>query len=182
MPNSVNHINLIMKKNILAMLCLGVLTCLLTAPKTYARNIVGTDSVKTIKTLKPEVLEIVNTVLQASYTFKIEKVSEVYTPNAVVSDEQQPFSWNGQLAGVQWVNSVQKAVADFKIKDFKVNVKRIKVFQQTEEIAYLVVPVEYTGTINGEPFDEEGAFSFVLRVVGGKWLIKSQAWVPKNGL
>lgn len=182
MPNSVKHINLIMKKNILAMLGIGLLTTLLTVSKTYAKNTVGTDSVKTIKTLKPEVLEIVNTVLKASYTFKIEKVSDVYTPNAVVSDEQQPFSWNGQLAGVQWINSVQKAVNDFKIKDFKVNVKRIKVFQQTEEIAYLVVPVEYTGTINGEPFDEEGAFSFVLRVVAGKWLIKSQAWVPKNGL
>jgi hypothetical protein len=106
----------------------------------------------------------------------------MYTPNAVVSDEQQPFSWNGQLAGVQWVNSVEKAVKDFKIRDFKVNVRRIKIFQQTEEIAYLVVPVEYTGTINGEPFEEEGAFSFVLRMVGEKWLIKSQAWVPKNGL
>src|SRR5690348_5035515 len=120
MPNSVKHINLIMKKNILAMLGIGLLTTLLTVSKTYAKNTVGTDSVKTIKTLKPEVLEIVNTVLKASYTFKIEKVSDVYTPNAVVSDEQQPFSWNGQLAGVQWINSVQKAVNDFKIKDFKV--------------------------------------------------------------
>jgi uncharacterized protein YaaR (DUF327 family) len=170
-----------MRKKLLTMVCLG-LFILLTVPRIQAAGICGSDTIKTVKTLKPEVLEIVNTVLKASYTFKIEKVADVYTPNAVVSDEQQPFSWNGQLAGVQWINSVQKAVNDFKIKDFKVNVKRIKVFQQTEEIAYLVVPVEYTGTINGDPFDEEGAFSFVLRIVSGKWLIKSQAWVPKNGL
>lgn len=163
------------------MVCMGLLIMLLAVQKSYATSVSGSDSVKTIKTLKPEVLDVVNTVLKASYTFKIENVTDVYTPNAVISDEQQPFSWNGQLAGVQWVNSVQKAVKDFKIKDFMVNIKRIKVFQQTEEIAYLVVPVEYTGTVNGEPFDEEGAFSFVLRVVGGKWLIKSQAWVPKNG-
>jgi hypothetical protein len=171
-----------MKKNILAVVFVALSLTLLTAQKTCAARVSNVDTVKVLKAIKPEVLEIVNTVLQASYTFKIEKVSDIYTPNAVVSDEQQPFSWNGQLAGVQWVNSVEKAVKEFKIKDFKVNVKRIKIFQQTEEIAYLVVPVEYTGTINGEPFDEEGAFSFVLRIVSGKWLIKSQAWVPKNGL
>ena|ERR1700754_3284690 len=171
-----------MKKNILVVLFVALFITLVTAPRIYAANVSGIDTVKVLKAIKPEVLEVVNTVLKASYTFKIEKVSDMYTPNAVVSDEQQPFSWNGQLAGVQWVNSVEKAVKDFKIKDFKVNVKRIKIFQQTEEIAYLVVPVEYTGTINGEPFDEEGAFSFVLRIVGDKWLIKSQAWVPKNGL
>src|SRR5882757_1109803 len=170
-----------MRKNIL-MVCAGLFMTLLAVPKTYAAVVGGVDTAKTIKTIKPEVLEIVNAVLKASYTFNIEKVSEFYTPNAVISDEQQPFSWAGPLAGVQWINSVQKAIKDFKIKDFKVNVKRIKIFQQTEEIAYLVVPVEYTGTINGEPFDEEGAFSFVLRIVSGKWLIKSQAWVPKNGL
>ena len=169
-------------KNTFTTVCMGLFITLLAVQKSHAAGVTGSDSVKTIKTLKPEVLDVVNTVLKASYTFKIEKVSDVYTPNAVVSDEQQPFSWNGQLAGVQWVNSVQKAVNDFKIKDFKVDIKRVKVFQQTEEVAYLVVPVEYTGTINGEPFDEEGAFSFVLRVVSGKWLIKSQAWVPKNGL
>jgi hypothetical protein len=169
-------------KNVFIIVCAGLLITFSVLQRTYATGISRPDTAKTIKTIKPEVLEIVNAVLQASYTFKIEKVSEFYTPNAVISDEQQPFSWAGPLAGVQWINSVQKAVKDFKIKDFKVNVKRIKVFQQTEEIAYLVVPVEYTGTINGDPFDEEGAFSFVLRVVGDKWLIKSQAWVPKNGL
>ncbi len=162
------------------MVCMGLFITLLTAQK--AKAAIGIDTIKTVKAINPEVLAIVNTVLTASYTFKIEKISDFYTPNAVVSDEQQPFSWTGPLAGVQWINSVQKAVKDFKIKDFKVNVKRIKVFQQTDEIAYLVVPVEYTGTINGDAFDEEGAFSFVLRIVSGKWLIKSQAWVPKNGL
>jgi hypothetical protein len=135
----------------------------------------------TVKKINPEVLQTVNTVLKASYTFDIDKVTDVYAPNAVVTDEQSPYSWNGQLAGVQWVNSVQKAVKDFKIKDFLVNVKRIKIFQQTDEVAYLVVPVEYTGTVNGDPFNEEGAFSFVFRYVSGKWLIKSQAWIPKNG-
>ncbi|GAA3972226.1 nuclear transport factor 2 family protein [Mucilaginibacter dorajii] len=158
---------------------MGLLLMFITGQKAVATGLSLED---TVKKVKPEVLQTINTVLKASYTFDIDKVTDMYAPNAVVTDEQEPYSWNGQLAGVQWVNSVQKAVKDFKIKDFLVNVKKIKIFQQTEEVAYLVVPVEYTGTINGDPFNEEGAFSFVFRYVSGKWLIKSQAWIPKNGL
>lgn len=161
------------------MVHVSLLLILITGQKAIAA---GVNFADTVKKLNPEVLQSVNTVLKASYTFDIDKVTDMYAPNAVVTDEQQPFSWNGQLAGVQWVNSVQKAVKEFKIKDFMVIVKRIKIFRQTDEIAYLIVPVEYTGTVNGDPFNEEGAFSFVFRIVSGKWLIKSQAWVPKNGL
>jgi hypothetical protein len=160
------------------MICMGLLLMFITGQKAVAAGLSVED---TVKKVKPEVLRTINTVLKASYTFDIDKVTDMYAPNAVVTDEQEPYSWNGQLAGVQWVNSVQKAVKEFKIKDFLVNVKKIKIFQQTEEVAYLVVPVEYTGTINGDPFNEEGAFSFVFRYVSGKWLIKSQAWIPKNG-
>ena len=161
------------------MLCLGALITAFTVQQTFAVEIRGND---TVKTIKPEVLKTINQVLKASYTFDIGKVAELYAPNAVVTDEQDPYSWNGQLAGVQWVNSVEKAVKGYKIRDFKVNVRKIKIFQQTEEVAYVVVPVEYTGTVNGDPFEEEGAFTFVFRFVSGKWLIKSQAWVPRNGL
>ncbi|MCS3734884.1 ketosteroid isomerase-like protein [Mucilaginibacter dorajii] len=168
-----------MRKGLLVMICMGLLLMFITGQKAVATGLSLED---TVKKVKPEVLQTINTVLKASYTFDIDKVTDMYAPNAVVTDEQEPYSWNGQLAGVQWVNSVQKAVKDFKIKDFLVNVKKIKIFQQTEEVAYLVVPVEYTGTINGDPFNEEGAFSFVFRYVSGKWLIKSQAWIPKNGL
>jgi hypothetical protein len=168
-----------MRKSIFTMVRVGLLLILITGQKAMAA---GVNLADTVKKLNPEVLQSVNTVLKACYTFDIDKVTDMYAPNAVVTDEQQPFSWNGQLAGVQWVNSVQKAVQEFKIKDFTVIVKRIKIFRQTEELAYLIVPVEYTGTVNGDPFNEEGAFSFVFRIVSGKWLIKSQAWVPKNGL
>ncbi len=167
-----------MRKSILTTAYIGLFLILLTGQKAIAA---GANLADTVKKINPEVLQTINTVLKASYTFDIDKVTDVYAPNAVVTDEQAPYSWNGQLAGVQWVNSVQKAIADYKIKDFFVNVKKIKIFQQTEEVAYLVVPVEYTGTVNGDAFNEEGAFSFVFRYVSGKWLIKSQAWIPKNG-
>lgn len=172
-------LNKIMKKHLLPLICLCMLIVGLTSQQAAAKSLLPVDSV--VK-LKPEVKQVIEKVIKASGTFRIDEVSDLYAPNAVVADEQPPFSWNGQLAGAQWINSVEKAVKDFKIKDFKVELQRIKTFQQTEEVAYLIAPVEYTGTVNGEHFEEQGAFSFVLRVVSGKWLIKSQAWVPRSGM
>jgi hypothetical protein len=128
------------------------------------------------------VIGIINTVIKASAAFDIDAVADLYTPNAVVADEEPPFSWNGQTAGVQWVSTVEKTCKDLKLKEFKARIGRVKVYLQTDESIYVVVPVDYSGEIKGEPFTEDGAFTFIFRMVGGKWLIKSQVWVARRGL
>jgi len=128
------------------------------------------------------VIGIINTVIKASAAFDIDAVADLYTPNAVVADEEPPFSWNGQTAGVQWVSTVEKTCKDLKLKEFKASTGRIKVYLQTDESIYVVVPVDYSGEIKGEAFNEDGAFTFIFRMVGGKWLIKSQVWVASRGL
>jgi hypothetical protein len=60
--------------------------------------------------------------------------------------------------------------------------EKVRVSQQTSESIYVIVPVNYTGQIEGETFEQHGAFAFVFRLVSGKWLIKSQAWVPSRGM
>ena len=120
-----------MKKHLLPLICLCMLIVGLTSQQATAKSFFPAD---TVAKLKPEVKQIIEKVIKASGTFNISEVSDLYAPNAVVADEQPPFSWNGQLAGAQWINSVEKAVKDFKIKDFKVELQRIKTFQQTEEI------------------------------------------------
>lgn len=128
------------------------------------------------------VLGIVNTVIKASGTFDINAVADLYTPNALIADEEPPFSWNGATAGVQWVSTVEKTCKDFKLKEFKGNIRNISVYLRTDESVYVVVPVDYTGNIRGEHFEEDGAFTFVFRLVSGRWLIKSQVWVARKGL
>jgi ketosteroid isomerase-like protein len=128
------------------------------------------------------VIDIINTVIKASSTFDIDAVANLYTPNAVIADEEPPFSWNGPTAGVQWVNTVEKTCKDYKLKDFKGKIGQISVYLQTDESIYVVVPVDYTGQIRGDRFDEEGAFTFVFRMVSGHWMIKSQVWVARKGL
>ncbi|HEY4198626.1 MAG TPA: hypothetical protein VGM63_23960 [Mucilaginibacter sp.] len=128
------------------------------------------------------IIGIINTVVKASGTFDIEAVANLYTPNAVIADEEPPFSWNGPTAGVQWVNTIEKTCKDYKLKEFKGKVGRINVYLQTDESIYVVVPVDYSGEIKGDHFEEDGAFTFVFRMVSGHWMIKSQVWVARKGL
>ena len=129
-----------------------------------------------------EVIKIINKVINASSSFDVDAVTDLYTPNAVVADEEPPFSWNGPTAGAQWISTVEKTCKDYKLKNFKAKIRDISVYLQTEESVYVVVPVDYTGEIKGDHFDEEGAFTFIFRLVNGHWMIKSQVWVARKGM
>ena len=143
---------------------------------------VRTKAVADSASNRDEVMKIINVVIKASSTFDVNAVTDLYTPNAVVADEEPPFSWNGPTAGVQWVSTVEKTCKDFKLKNFRAKIRDVSVYLQTEESIYVVVPVDYTGEIKGDRFDEEGAFTFIFRLVSGHWLIKSQVWVARKGM
>jgi len=128
------------------------------------------------------VIGIINTVIKSSGSFDISAVSDLYAPNAVVADEEPPFSWNGPTAGAQWVSTIEKSCKDLKLRDLRGKIGRVSVYLQTDESVYVVVPVDYTGEIKGEPFDEDGAFTFIFRKVSDKWLIKSQVWTTRKGM
>lgn len=128
------------------------------------------------------IMGIIKEVIKASGSFNMGAVADYYAPNAVVADEEPPFSWNGPTAGAQWISAVEKACKDLKLKEFNGRIGRVSIYLQTDESIYVVVPVDYTGEIHGEPFEEDGAFSFVFRMVNDKWLIKSQVWVTKKGM
>lgn len=128
-------------------------------------------------------MQVINAAINASAKFDAEAVANLYAPNAVIADDEPPFSWNGPTAGVQWVNAVEQACKSLKISKLKVFIRPVHVFQQTEESVYVIVPVDYRGRLSQDkPFEQKGAFTFVVRLVSGKWLIKSQGWMPRNGM
>lgn len=132
---------------------------------------------------QPDVMAVVKIVIDAANTFNIQAVANLYTPNAVVADDEPPYSWNGLTAGIQWVNSVEKAVKDNHITKFKGRMEPVNVYQQTVENVYVIVPVTYSGDLPGHAhFSAKGAFAFVLRHIDDRWLIKSQVWMPEKGL
>lgn len=146
--------------------------------RTVARADSSADSVATRKSL----IAIINKVIEASGSFEISAVGDLYTLNATVADEEPPFSWNGPTAGAQWINAVEKTCKDLKIRRLKGRMGHVSIYLQTGESVYVIVPATYTGDIHGDPFEESGAFTFVFRMVNGKWLIKSQVWTPRRGL
>jgi len=130
-----------------------------------------------------EIMDVVTTVVYSLNTFSIEKVADLYTPNAVIADDDPPYSWNGPTAGIQWVNAVEQVCKDNRLTKLKGTIEPINVFQQKADNVYLVVPVIYTGDLPGkQTFTSKGAFTFVLRLINGRWLIKSQVWMPKTGM
>ena len=150
-------------------------------PSLY-QNVIYTR--KTTDTIpQPDVMAVVKTVIDASNTFNVQAVANLYTPNAVVADDEPPYSWNGLTAGIQWVNSVEKAVKDNHITKFKGRMEQVNVYQQAVENVYVIVPVTYSGDLPGHShFSAKGAFAFVLRHIDDRWLIKSQVWMPEKGL
>jgi ketosteroid isomerase-like protein len=135
-------------------------------------------------TLAPSgVMDIVTKAIYALNSFDIAAVANLYTPNAVVADDEPPYSWNGPTAGVQWVNAVEKACRNNRLTRLKGVIEPINFYQQSADNFYIVVPVSFRGNLPGKQhFSVRGAFTFVLRQVNGGWLIKSQAWMQQKAL
>ena|SRR5258707_7993844 len=130
-----------------------------------------------------DAMDVIKKVIFSLNTFNIESVANLYTPNAVIADDEPPYSWNGPTAGIQWINAVEKVCKENDLTKLKGTIEAINVCQHTSDNIYIVVPVSYEGKLPGRSqFLAEGAFTFVLRMVNGKWLIKSQAWIPKKGM
>lgn len=130
-----------------------------------------------------DVMEVVRMAIYAANDFNVQAVANLYTPNAVVADDEPPYSWNGPTAGIQWINAVERAVKEYRITKFKGTIEPVKVYQQTSDNVYVVVPVSYTGNLPGrDHFSARGAFAFVLRQINDKWMIKSQVWIPEKGM
>jgi hypothetical protein len=130
-----------------------------------------------------DVMEVVSKAIYALNGFNIDDVANLYTPNAVIADDEPPYSWNGPTAGVQWVNAVEQVCKDNRLTKLHGTIEPINIYQQSSDNVYIIVPVNYTGNLPGKGhFSAEGAFTFVLRLISGKWMIKSQVWVAKKGL
>jgi len=130
-----------------------------------------------------EIMEVVSKVINSLNKFNIDDVANLYTPNAVIADDEPPYSWNGPTAGIQWVNAVERACKDNQLSKLRASIEPIHVYQQTTDNVYIVVPVSFTGDLRGKPrFNVKGGFTFVLRMENGKWLIKSQVWMPRTGM
>ncbi|HEY0244541.1 MAG TPA: nuclear transport factor 2 family protein [Mucilaginibacter sp.] len=150
----------------------------------YRTNILRKNALMPADTVpSAEVMQVVKTAINAINNFNIQAVADLYTPNAVIADDEPPYSWNGQTAGIQWINAIEKTCKDNHITKFRGSIEAATDYQQTTDNVYVVVPVTFTGQERGiGDISVRGAFTFVLRLVNDKWMIKSQAWMPEKGM
>lgn len=151
-------------------------------PATVKASDVANASLVDSAATRKIIVEMINKVINASGTFDINAVANFYTPNALVADEEPPFSWNGPTAGAQWISAVEKTCKDLKIKRLKGKMGHINVYMQDDESVYVIVPAVYSGELKDQSFEEGGAFTFVFRKVNDKWLIKTQVWMSGKGM
>jgi hypothetical protein len=183
-----------MKINILIISAFSLLVISLGKQPCYAKSNDAPTEYKSIKTNKSprllkdtvppaDIMMVVSKAIYSTNNFNIEAVANLYTPNAVIADDEPPYSWNGPTAGVQWINAVEQACKEYKVTKLKGSIETVNIFQQNADNVYIIVPVSYTGNLPEKArFTSKGAFTFVLRMINGNWMIKSQVWMPKNGM
>ena len=175
-----------MTRNLLLIAAIGLCGLNITVQKSDAKGMGKNVALVVLKadTVPPaEVMDVIKSVIYSTNTFNIETVANLYTPNAVVADDEPPYSWNGPTAGIQWVNAVERECRNVRLTKLKSTIEPVNIYQQTDDNIYMVVPVSYTGDLpNKNRYNAKGAFTFVLRMINGRWLIKSQVWMPKKGM
>jgi len=149
-------------------------------PEVFDHN----NPLQLIDTIPPsDIMEVITAIINSTNSFNIDAVANLYTPNAVISDDDPPYSWNGPTAGIQWVDAVEKACKANQVTKLTGKIAPINVYSLNDDNVYIVVPVSYSGNLPGrQRFAVKGAFTFVLRNVNGKWMVKSQAWLQEKAL
>jgi len=107
------------------------------------------------------------------------KLAGLYTNNAVVVDELDPFAWTGTEPGVTWCTRVKKELVKNKATGFHATAYAPSEYMNHGSTAYLIVPMKLAALLAGKPFTELGTMTYTFAKVSGVWKISSQIWTTK---
>jgi ketosteroid isomerase-like protein len=133
----------------------------------------------TAPTPPPEIMKLAMSPVVASNTNDGAGFTGIFTDDAVVVDENDPFEWRGATAGTDWWNRVNKALVSMKAVGFHAAPGSVSEYVQTGDAAYLIMPITLSATAGGKPFMEHGTMTYTFRKVGGVWKISTFVWTTK---
>lgn len=128
----------------------------------------------------PAMMAPIKTLAAAVNADKATVLAAVYTPDAVIIDEDAPYRWEGPNAAANWLATLDKVTQLQKIKA-TARLGKPSFWDISPARAYIVVPTAYAGTMAGKPFTETGAWTFVLVKAHGVWKIETSTWA-KTGM
>lgn len=151
-----------MKHSALALLATIVIGCTADAAATYAPDLSG-------------VMGPVNAVIAAAKNDSPAAISTLYSNDAVVVDDRQPFEWNGAAAGSQWLTDVS-AWTKWSRKVATLKSAPANILLGDNDRAYVVVAARFSSADPKKPWTHDGTLTFTLRKIAGAWKISSQVW------
>jgi hypothetical protein len=103
-------------------------------------------------------------------------LSGMFASNATIVDEFPPYVWSGSDAATRWLADFGTFAKKIHLTNGKGTLLPIKIFDQSGNRAYIVVPTDFTATVSGKPDNEHGTWTFTLARSGNGWVIVTQTW------
>jgi uncharacterized protein (TIGR02246 family) len=104
----------------------------------------------------------------------------LYTDDATFIDDLSPLVWDGARAGARWYTKAMKYLDAHGIASIHGALEAPIESNVEGNAAYVIVPVQWSGTANGKPFVQRGSYTMTLRKVSGTWRITSQTWLAAD--
>jgi ketosteroid isomerase-like protein len=123
-----------------------------------------------------EAVAPVEAVIAAIKSDNTAAMSNLYSNNAVIVDEQAPFEWSGPDAGVRWLSaSSDWSKWSRKVARFRAALANIRV-DSSSGTAYVVVAGAFSSANPKKPWQQHGTLTFTLKELNNSWKIGSQVW------
>jgi hypothetical protein len=95
----------------------------------------------------------------------------------VIIENFPPYIFRGKGAAARWDAAYRRHVANCNLEDLKVTFGKAHDFDHSGNRIYFVLPTHWQGKCpKDQPFEESGAWSFVLVKSSGQWRITGYAW------
>jgi len=130
------------------------------------------------KAPSPAMLAPVMAWIEAFNADRLPLPRDVFTADAVVTDQFPPYVWSGSTGVEAWSKSLEDGLRDPKLKHERVEVGTPQQFLTggTTDRAQFVLPATLTYTYDGKPGTDRALWLFVVVKEDGVWKIAADTW------
>jgi hypothetical protein len=122
-------------------------------------------------------LEPVHDLVQFMITLPAGQHPRVFaTRGLCIIENFAPYLFCGPSAASQWEAGFRAHSLEGALSGLAARFGEAYDFSQSEDRAYFSLPTTWTGRTQGRPFEEHGAWSFVLLREAGGWRIVGYGW------
>lgn len=94
----------------------------------------------------------------------------------VIVENFPPFLFRGSDAAAEWERGFRKHATDDDYTELAVKFGAARDFSVSGNRAYFCLPTTWTGLTHGRPFEEHGAWAFIVERGADGWRILSYGW------